>query len=76
VRGWTPDGTPVTLADWQEEAVRQLLAWDGTYSVYLVQRGRAAGKSVVISTAACYDRARSRGAMLADDPRKQAGHGR
>jgi hypothetical protein len=70
VTGWAPDGTPVDLSPWQEEAVRALLGWDGAHAVHLPVRGRQGGKSVVISTVARYDRARSRGAMLRGDPQR------
>jgi hypothetical protein len=69
VKGWTPDGAEVELVPWQEQAVRDFLAWDGGHSLALPQRGRGAGKSVVIATAARYAAARSRGRMLPDDPR-------
>jgi hypothetical protein len=70
VKGWAPDGTPVTLLPWQEEAVRALLAWNHETTVVLAARGRGGGKSVVLHTVARYDAARSRGRMLRDDPRR------
>jgi hypothetical protein len=69
VKGWTPNGTEVELAPQQEIAVREILAWDHEHGVFLVTLGRQGGKSVIIATAARYDEARSRGRMLADDPR-------
>ena len=55
MKGWTPDGREVDLTKWQEDAVLQLL--DGSTSrVRIVCRGRQFGWSVVLATAARYDR--------------------
>ena len=53
--GWTPDGEVVELLPWQEAAVRAFFAWDrGQGDLVIEQRGRGAGKSVVVATVARY----------------------
>jgi hypothetical protein len=69
MKGWTPNGTEVELAPQQEIAVREILSWDGTHGVTLIQMGRRGGKSVILATVNRYDAARSRGELLPDDPR-------
>jgi hypothetical protein len=55
MQGWTRDGREVELTRWQEHAVRQLL--DGSNrQVRIVCRGRGFGWSMVLATAARYDR--------------------
>jgi hypothetical protein len=71
VKGFTHDGHEVTLLPWQEDAVRDLLEWDSLRGVRLMPAGRGGGKSVILATAAAYDKAYSSSRPLPDDPRMQ-----
>lgn len=66
--GWDASGHPVTLTGVQCDAVLSLLDWDGDHPVNLPALGHGGGKSVVLATAARYDRARAAGAPFDVDP--------